>query len=161
MKFSAKTEYAVRALLELALQCGSEPIQAREIAHRQHIPERFLEQVLSLLKRGHLVVSVRGSRGGYLLSRPACQINMADIITTMEGSVNLSACLWSEDEPGHSQGRCEHKNACAIRDVWSDVQTAILDALKEATLEKICTNHMMRYSALETAIDNAEEPVKI
>lgn len=87
--FSAKTTYGLLALLELAgLQASGERLQVGEIAARQSIPERYLEQMMSALRRAGLVRSVRGARGGYLLARAAGDISVSDVIRCLEGEAN-------------------------------------------------------------------------
>ncbi|MEK7837128.1 MAG: Rrf2 family transcriptional regulator, partial [candidate division NC10 bacterium] len=86
MRISAKGEYAIKAMLDLALSDseGLRPIQ--EIASRQDIPQRYLEQVLLQLKRSGFLVSRRGSSGGYRLSRPPDQITVGSVLRAVEGS---------------------------------------------------------------------------
>jgi Rrf2 family protein len=84
--FSAKTTYALLALLELAgVQASGDRLQVGEIAARQSIPERYLEQMMSALRRAGMVRSVRGARGGYLLARAASDISVSDVIRCLEG----------------------------------------------------------------------------
>ena len=86
MNLSAKTEYACVAVLELAKRFGSpEPLQAKSIAERHHIPSRFLVQILHQLKGAGLVTSTRGAAGGYQLAHDPHQITLADVRTIVEG----------------------------------------------------------------------------
>lgn len=84
MKFSNKTIYGMRALFDLAYFSQNEPIQIREIAEREEIPMRFLEQILQELKRAGLVQSKRGPKGGYLLDRPPEQISLLNILDALD-----------------------------------------------------------------------------
>jgi Rrf2 family protein len=87
--FSAKTTYALLALLELAgVQASGDRLQVGEIAARQSIPERYLEQMMSALRRAGMVRSVRGARGGYLLARAAGEISLSEVISCLEGEAN-------------------------------------------------------------------------
>lgn len=133
MKFSAKGEYGVRAILDIALHTGEGPIQVKEISRRQGIPERFLEQVMASLKKAGLVEGVRGAQGGYLLTRSADEISLADVIQALEGPLTLMECV-SEDAPAH----CDQMNLCVIRDVWKGVQSSILEALDSITIGEMC-----------------------
>lgn len=90
MKLSAKTEYGIQALLELASRNGDTPVQAKSIAQRQKIPYRFLEQVLNHLRKGGLIESIRGAQGGYTLARPASEIRISDVLEAVEGGVGSS-----------------------------------------------------------------------
>jgi Rrf2 family transcriptional regulator, cysteine metabolism repressor len=85
MRVSMKTEYGVRALCELALRGGEGPMQSAEIARRQRIPGPFLDQVLMTLRRAGLIQSVRGPRGGHLLSRPPAAIRLDEVMACLEG----------------------------------------------------------------------------
>lgn len=140
MRFSAKSEYGVRALLDVAMNGGNKPIQVKEIAKRQGIPERFLEQVMSSLKKAGLVESVRGAQGGYMLGRPDKDITLADIIQAVEGPIALMECT-SEDE-----SRCEQVDLCVIRDAWRDVQSSIVEALDSVSLAQMAAKRRERES---------------
>lgn len=137
MRFTAKTEYAVRAIIEIALAENNKPAQVREIATKQAIPERFLEQVMSALKKANLLESIRGAQGGYRLSRPVEKITLADIIQAIEGPMKVMECLNEE----HEDNKCDHARACGVRDVWKDVQSVLLEALDSITLEKLLSKH--------------------
>ena len=86
MRFSMKTEYGVRAIMELAALDGRAALQSGEIARRQRIPGPFLDQVLMTLRRSGFVRSVRGPHGGHLLARPAGEIRLDEVIACLEGS---------------------------------------------------------------------------
>lgn len=89
MGFSAKTTYGLLALMELADVAGSgERLQVGEIAARQAIPERYLEQMMMSLRRGGILRSIRGARGGYQLAKPADQILLSEVILCLEGEPN-------------------------------------------------------------------------
>jgi len=86
MIFSAKTEYGLVALLELAAaQPAGGVLQVAEIAQRQGIPDRYLEQMLTSLRRARILRSIRGPRGGYQLARPAAEIRVAEVVHCLEG----------------------------------------------------------------------------
>src|SRR3972149_8149431 len=87
MYFSAKGEYGIMAVLDLALTNGADPVQAKAIADRQGIPLRFLEQILSALKHAGLVESSRGAHGGYRLTKPAEDIRVGDVIQAVDGPI--------------------------------------------------------------------------
>lgn len=137
MRFTAKTEYAVRAIIEISLVGGNKPVQVREIAAKQAISERFLEQVMAALKKAGLIESIRGAQGGYRLSRPADQITMADIIEAIEGPMQVMECLSKDTE--HQQ--CHQASLCAVKDVWESVQSSIIEALDSITLAKLTANY--------------------
>ena len=89
MKFSIKSEYALRAMVELAISYAKGPTQINEIAQRQNIPERYLEQILLLLKRTGLIESARGVHGGYSLNRLPRDISLSQILVTTEGYTSV------------------------------------------------------------------------
>jgi len=89
VKLSSKGRYAVRALFDIAFYNDGEPTQVKEIAERQAIPPRFLEQIFQDLKRAGIVGSKRGPQGGYLLARPTNEIRLGDVIQVIEGEVAL------------------------------------------------------------------------
>jgi len=90
MKFTVRIQYGLQALLELALNHGSGPIQIKEIADNQNVPIKFLEQILVVLKRGGLVASTRGRTGGYNLARRPSEISVKDLIEVLEGPIELT-----------------------------------------------------------------------
>ncbi|MEU6842235.1 Rrf2 family transcriptional regulator [Streptomyces sp. NPDC046716] len=87
MRISARADYAVRASLELAVRGGAEPVKAEAVAAAQDIPHKFLEGILSDLRRGGIVLSRRGGNGGYLLARAADEITVADVVRAVEGPI--------------------------------------------------------------------------
>ena len=88
MAFSAKTEYGLVSLLELAaIHPQGGVLQVAEIASRQGIPDRYLEQMLTSLRRGRILLSIRGPRGGYQLARPPAEIRISEVVACLEGEV--------------------------------------------------------------------------
>jgi len=127
--FSAKTTYGLLALMELAgVEASGERLQVGEISTRQAIPERYLEQLMTNLRRAGLVRSVRGARGGYLLARPAAQISLADVISCLEGEI---------EQPDPREGTCELQVLNALATILRDQRmgklkaTTLLDLLTE------------------------------
>ena len=90
MKLSSKGRYGVRALFDIAFFNSGRPTQVKDIAERQGIPPRFLEQIFQDLKRAHIVSSKRGPQGGYSLAREAAEIRLGDVVRALEGPVVLS-----------------------------------------------------------------------
>ncbi|MHB0976178.1 MAG: RrF2 family transcriptional regulator [Candidatus Aquicultorales bacterium] len=147
MKFSAKSEYALRAMIDLAHNMSRGVIGVREIAARQGVPERFLEQQMTTLKKAGLVNSQRGASGGVSLARTPDKINVAEIIEALEGRLTPVTCVAS-DAPD-----CAKSAHCAIRDLLCKVDFAVKDVLEETTLEDLASvqsrydqsKHMMYY----------------
>lgn len=143
MRFSAKAEYGIWALLELALHEGRGPLQVRAISKKHHIPLRFLEQVMSALKNGGLVESIRGAQGGYILSRPPKEITLGEIVQNIEGPLSPMICISEGDESQCLQPT--EPPGCVLKEVWSDVRSAILSVLNRQTLQDLSE----RYRASE------------
>jgi len=128
---SAKGEYAIEALLDLALHDkeGLQPIQ--EIAARQGIPQRYLEQVLLQLKRAGLLESRRGSAGGYRLSRPTDQVTVGAVLRAVEGSV-------AGVEPARRGGRhARGDQAGDLSELWREIAQAVSAVVDRVTLEDL------------------------
>ena len=113
MKITFKGDYALKALLDLSLHYGK-PQPIEDIAKRQDIPPKFLEQILLGLKKGGFLKSIRGKKGGYLLSGDPKDITMGKVIRYIEGPVEPIACV------NHKE-TCSYSSKCALRDVFSDI----------------------------------------
>ena len=133
MRLSSKGEYGLRALFDLALHYGQGPIQAKDIAKRQDIPELYLHQLLITLRRAKLITSRRGPQGGHSLARPPDQINLAEAVLALEGSTAPTPCV--ED---NSTRKCPVAEQCALRQIWQQVKRATDTILKNTTLEDLC-----------------------
>ena len=129
MRFSQRTEYALRALVELGRrENGGPPVPSREIARLQRIPERFCEQVLADLRRAGLIESTRGAAGGVRLARDPAALTVSEVVEVMEGPVVTQACLDPFDDDARSQAHS------SIQELWLDVQITIRDRLASVTL---------------------------
>ena len=127
MKLSSRTRYGMRAILELALEYGNAPLQIKTIADREDISNKYLEQLIAMLKSAGLVRSIRGPRGGYLLAKPPAEIPLKDVFVTLEGPMISAECL---DHPEF----CPRCMDCVTRDIWQDLQNAIDGVLESVTL---------------------------
>lgn len=117
----------MRAILELAMEYGKSPLQIKSIAHREDISNKYLEQLIAMLKSAGLVRSVRGPRGGYSLAKPPAEIRLKDIFLTLEGPMVPAECF------EHSE-YCPGCTDCATRQIWQKLQNAILGVLESVTL---------------------------
>ena len=97
LSLSAKARYGLQAAYDLGLHAGNGPRQIREVAADQGIPQHFLEQVLVQLKRARVVRSFRGSQGGYALARDPAQITVLEILTCLEGPMELGSGPWQDE----------------------------------------------------------------
>src|SRR5437867_1773487 len=96
-RFSLRTEYGLRALMELAARYGEGPVPAREIAEAQNVPLRFLEHQLAALHKGGIVESHRGAGGGAALARSPAEVRVWDVIEVLEGPISAMFCLEPHD----------------------------------------------------------------
>lgn len=128
MKISTKGRYALRLMLDLALHSPDEYVTIRSISERQEISYKYLEQIISVLNRGGLVKSVRGSQGGYRLARSPEKYTVGMILRQIEGSLVPVACM--EDEPN----RCPRSDKCVTLTVWKELYEAINNVLDNITL---------------------------
>jgi Rrf2 family protein len=135
MMFSTKAEYGIRVMVELASQASEEPIPLAEIADRGGLPLAYLEHLVARLRKAELVASRRGSRGGYMLARPAAEITMAEVVEALEGSIAPIECI-SEAADGSivcaRESSPEH--ACPTKLLWTRVRFSIVTTLRETTL---------------------------
>lgn len=125
MRVSAKVDYALRAMLELAAAGGL--VKAERVAAAQSIPQKFLESILLDLRHAGLVHSQRGAEGGYALGRQAAEISVADVIRAVEGP--LASVRGVRPDELEYQG-----SATALRDTWLDLRTAMRGVLEETSL---------------------------
>ncbi|MHB8483092.1 MAG: RrF2 family transcriptional regulator [Nitrospiria bacterium] len=139
MRFSAKAEYGIWALLELALNEGRGPLQVRAISKRHHIPLRFLEQVMSVLKNSGFVESIRGAQGGYILARSPKEITLGQIVQSIEGTLSPMICLTEGDDQQCLQPA--EPPGCVLKEVWKEVRSSILSVLDRLTLQELCERH--------------------
>ena len=128
MKISTKIRYGARAMLELACRYGEGPIELKEIARKEDISIKYLEQVINPLRAAGLVKAIRGSKGGYALAKPPSAICLYDVVETLEGPLNLLECL-------RDPKACQKVPSCVTRDIWKEVSDAISKVFYSVTLE--------------------------
>ncbi len=130
MGFSAKTEYGLVALLELAGIHGQGGVlQVAEIAQRQGIPDRYLEQMLTSLRRGQILRSIRGPRGGYQLARPPAEIRVAEVVQCLEGETTARGSGRRDSPESDVLAALEGRLDAARRSILEG--TTLLDLLEE------------------------------
>jgi Rrf2 family cysteine metabolism transcriptional repressor len=120
MRVTAKGEYATQAVLHLSLQYP-EVVTIHEIAERHHIPLKYLEQILLELKRGGILESRRGVRGGYTLARAPEEISVGAVLRVVDGAFAESSCVHNEA----MGGVCVEGESCGLKQIWKDVQGAV------------------------------------
>jgi Rrf2 family protein len=125
MRVTTWAEYGLIVSLHLARRTGQGPVAAREMAEKEKLPADYVEQILLRLRRAGLVESVRGARGGYLLSRPPVEVTVKDVLDASEhGTFEVNCECHRVDSE-----RCTTENSCAIRPVWQLLQQRIDDVL--------------------------------
>lgn len=129
MEITKKTEYAISALIELAMNMGTY-ISSKEIAQRQDIPANFLPQIMALLGTAGWVEGVRGPGGGVRMIVDPASISVKDVIELIEGRVAISRCLTNE------MG-CSRLGRCPLHSVWQDAQTALMGVLIRTTIANL------------------------
>lgn len=134
MKLSSRGDYGLRALMELAVSHHlNRPVQVKDIARRQDIPEDYLGQLMVSLRKAGLVESVRGPSGGYVLSRPPEEITLAQALEILDGPLGQMEC-----GPLEAKSRCGLANACAVQEAWARATRAAIDILDSITIEDLC-----------------------
>ncbi len=126
MRVSAKVDYAIRALAELAVAPAG-PVKGERIANAQGIPLKFLENILLELRRSEIVASQRGAEGGYWLAKPATEVSLADVIRAVEGPI--ATVRGARPEEVAYTGA-----AAGLREVWIDLRTSMRAVLEETSL---------------------------
>lgn len=133
MEISCKSEYALLALIELAIAYESrEPLQIRQISAQQNIPDRYLEQLLATLRRGGIVRSQRGAKGGYLLAREPWKITLFDILVCLEGFDTQPVDRKTALKSGKTL------EGSVICEVWQEAQKAANAVFQKYTLKDLC-----------------------
>ena len=142
MRLSSKGRYSTRAMLDLAAHFGQGPIRIKDIAARQQISERYLEQLFIPLRRAGLIRSRRGVRGGFMLAKPPADIRMNEVIQITEGPVTPAKCV---DKPE----LCPQSDVCIARNVWAEIGRATSEVLESTTLQDLLSERYLRLKSKE------------
>lgn len=135
MKINAKTRYGLRVLLELATNSGEKHnVLQKDIAKEQGISEKYLDQVISGLKKGNLIKNISKKRSGYMLSKPPEKITLFDIYCIFTPDKKIVDCL------DHSTG-CKRNGGCAPMQVWNEFGNHIEDYMKSITIKSVANLH--------------------
>lgn len=132
MQVSKKTDYALRALFTLVEHYHGTPIPIRELARRNDIPKRFLEQIMLALKAKGWVESLAGMRGGYVLARNPSKITMGEVVRHFDGILAPIACV---SLSGYK--RCSQEPVCRFRRVFFDIRNYVTDVMDRSTLAEV------------------------
>ena len=133
MKLTTKGKYAVTALLDLSLhQSGKEFISLSKIAARQDMPISYLEQLFRNLRKAGIVEAARGPTGGYRLSRHSSEINVSEVVASVEGAMDATQCGGASD--------CHAGTRCLAHDLWSELNSQVDNFLISKSLEDVIAN---------------------
>lgn len=131
MKISTKGRYALRLMIDLATNDEGNPIRIKDVAKRQNISDKYLEQIISVLNKAGFVKSVRGPQGGYILKKKPEEYTVGMILRLTEGSLAPIACV-EEDETD-----CERQNSCVTYLLWKRLNHAINEVVDTTTLKDL------------------------
>jgi len=140
MRLTARSEYGLLALIDLGVRFGEGPVSAREVAQRQCIPPKFLEQLLAAMRKAGLVSASRGARGGFTLARDPSEISVLEVVEALEGSLAPTSCDGGQ--------LCGRSGACAAASVWSRATEALRDVFTTTSVGDLCS----RQAAFDSAV---------
>lgn len=132
MKLSTKGRYGLRALIDLAQYSGEAPVSITSISARQELSERYLEQLMSMLKKAGLVKSIRGAGGGYVLAKDMGEISVGDVLRALEGNLEPVECAGLELD-----GECRAADHCVTKYVWQRINESISRTVDEIMLDQL------------------------
>ena len=132
MKLSTKGRYGLRALIDLAQYSTEAPVSITSISARQDLSERYLEQLMSMMKKAGLVKSVRGAGGGYVLAKDMAEISVGDVLRALEGSLEPVECAGLEPDGG-----CKAADYCVTKYVWQRINDSISQTVDEIRLVQL------------------------
>ncbi len=130
MKISTRGRYALRVMIDLALNDNGDYISLKDIAQRQEISNKYLEQIISLLNKAGFLKTARGNMGGYKLSREPKEYIVGDILRATEGELSPTYCLTEE-------GKCSRQKGCKTHDFWKGLDNAIKEYVDSKTLQDL------------------------
>ena len=130
MKISTKGRYGLRVMTDLAVNGGENCVSLKDIAEREHLSEKYLEQIVNQLSKAGLVKSLRGAKGGYKLTRSPEEITVEDILKATEGSLAPVAC--AEDN-----GKCTNYCDCVTSFIWTEIYKATIGVVSRITLKDL------------------------
>ena len=134
MKLSTKGRYGLRALIDLAQYSEETPVSITSISKRQDISERYLEQLMSMLKKAGIVKSIRGANGGYILARDAKEISVGEVLRALEGSLEPVKCAAFDTTPGEG---CMASDGCVTKYVWKRINDSINRTVDDIWLSQL------------------------
>lgn len=131
MKISTRGRYALRLMIDLAVNDQERPVSIRDIAEREKISEKYLEQIISILNKAGFVKSIRGAQGGYQLKRTPAEYTVGMILRLTEGDLAPVSCVGAEPEA------CENRDNCITVRIWEKINDAVNGVVDNITLEEL------------------------
>jgi Rrf2 family transcriptional regulator, iron-sulfur cluster assembly transcription factor len=144
MKLSTRSRYGTRILLELSRRGVEKPVQVSQISKKQGIPVKYLEQLIRILKQAGLVTSVRGPKGGHIMTKHPSEITLGQLVRLFEGQTELVVCI-SEPE------KCAMSDDCRVRLAWMKATEALYQILDATTIEDV-----MQTNPAEVSLNTTE-----
>jgi len=136
MRLSTKSRYGLRAVCDIAFYAANRPVQIQDIANRQDISPRYLEQIFQSLKRAGILKSKRGPQGGYLLARTLKEISVRDVVAATEGDLLLVDC--GKKKNGRKRSVCALDGKCVTQTVWCEATAKLEELFSGISLENLC-----------------------
>lgn len=130
MKISTRGRYALRLMIDLAMNDEGNPIRIKDVAERQGISDKYLEQIIGVLNKAGYVKSVRGPQGGYMLKKRAEEYSVGMILRLTEGSLSPVLCVEDLEE-------CDRQKGCATFPLWKKINDAINEVVDSVTLKDL------------------------
>ena len=143
MRLTTKGRFAVTAMIDLALRQDNGPVTLAAISQRQNISLSYLEQLFGKLRRNELVESTRGPGGGYTLARKASEINVADIVVSVDEQLDATSCGGKENCMGGNDG------PCMTHDLWTSLNDRMLEFLRSVSLQKLVDEQIAKGVRIE------------
>ena len=134
MMISTKGRYALRFMIDIALNCHKGPVSIKDIGSRQEISVKYLEQIVNMLNRAGLLKSQRGARGGYMLAKAPEEYTVGEILRSTEGTLAPVACLEEEIN------ECRRADICPTLGFWEGLYKTVNDYIDSVTLADILAN---------------------
>jgi len=138
MRLSTKSRYGLRALFDIAYNCGDKPSQIQDISRRQQISPRYLEQIFQNLKRAGILKSKRGPQGGYCLAKKPDEITILEILNATEQDVLLVDCAGVTPKKRRRKTECPFEGNCVTQTVWEEASTMLNQLFGSMTLQTLC-----------------------
>ena len=151
MRVSAKSDYALRALIELAARADSGPVSAEELGRAQEIPHNFLQAILADLRRAGIVISQRGQAGGWRMARPAEDVSVADVIRAVDGPLVSVYGLRPEAVDYNESAR-------VLQHVWIAARSSLRDVFEKVSIKALAEGRLPRSVTARTADEDAWQP---